>query len=48
VLFMDADTSKEKEEGVASVINHAREFCARARVNDAEFKVVIGDGGGVK
>jgi hypothetical protein len=47
VLFMDADVSKE-EEGVARVVDHARDLCVRARVDDAEFKAVEGDGGGVK
>jgi hypothetical protein len=47
VLFMDADASKE-EEGVAHVITDARDLCAWARVDDAEFKAVEGDGGGVK
>jgi hypothetical protein len=43
----DADASKE-EEGVAHVITDARDLCAWARVDDAEFKAVEGDGGGVK
>jgi hypothetical protein len=47
VLFMDADESKE-EEGVAHVVDHARALCVRARVNDAEFEAVEGDGGSVK
>jgi hypothetical protein len=44
---MDVDTSKE-EEGMARVVDHARDLCAWARVDDAEFKAVEGDGGGVK
>jgi hypothetical protein len=47
VLFMDADVSKE-EEGVTRVVDHARDLYARAQVDDAEFKAVEGDGGGVK
>jgi hypothetical protein len=44
---MDADVSKE-EEGAARVVDHARDLCVRARVDDAEFKAVEGDRGGVK
>jgi hypothetical protein len=47
VLFMDADVSKE-EEGAARVVDHARDLCVRARVDDAKFKAVEGDRGGVK
>jgi hypothetical protein len=47
VLFMDVDASKE-EEGTAHVIDHARDLCVRARVDDNEFEAVEGDGGGVK
>jgi hypothetical protein len=47
MLFMDVDASKE-EEGVARVVDHAKDLCVRARVDDAEFKAVKGDGGGVK
>jgi hypothetical protein len=47
VLFVDADASQE-EEGVAHVVDHTRDLCARARVDDAEFDVVEGDGGGAK
>jgi hypothetical protein len=46
MLFMDADASKE--EGAARIVDHARDLCARARVDDAEFKAVEGDGSGVK
>jgi hypothetical protein len=35
VLFMDTGASKE-EEGA----DHARDLCVRARVDNAEFKVV--------
>jgi hypothetical protein len=47
VLFEDADASKE-EEGTARIVDHARDLCARAWVNDTEFEVVEGDGGGAK
>jgi hypothetical protein len=46
-LFIDADASKE-EEGATRVVDHARNLCARAWVDDAEFKAVEGDRGGVK
>jgi hypothetical protein len=44
---MDADVSKE-EEGAARVVDHARDLCVRARVDDAKFKAVEGDRCGVK
>jgi hypothetical protein len=47
MLFMGADASKE-EEGTARTVNHARNLCARARVDDAKFETVEGDRGGVK
>jgi hypothetical protein len=46
VLFMDADASKD-EEGVTRIVDHARDL-VQARVDDAEFKAVEGDRGGVK
>jgi hypothetical protein len=36
---MDTGASKE-EEGAARVVDHARDLCVRARVDNAEFKVV--------
>jgi hypothetical protein len=39
VLFMDADASKE-EEGATHVVDHARDLCAWARVDDTEFEAV--------
>jgi hypothetical protein len=43
---MDADASKD-EEGVTRIVDHARDL-VRARVDDAEFKAVEEDRGGVK
>jgi hypothetical protein len=47
VLFVDADASKE-EKGTARIVDHARDLCPWARVNDAEFEVVEGDRSGAK
>jgi nucleotide-binding universal stress UspA family protein len=43
VMFVDADASREKEEGAVRVVDHARELCAQAQLADAEFEVVEGD-----
>jgi hypothetical protein len=45
---VDANASKEKEEGVDRVVDHARDLCTRARVDDAGFEAVKGDRGDVK
>jgi tripartite-type tricarboxylate transporter receptor subunit TctC len=35
VMFMDVDASKEKEDGMARVVDHVRGLYVRARVDDA-------------
>jgi nucleotide-binding universal stress UspA family protein len=42
-MFVDADASREKEEGAARILDHAREICAQAQLADAEFEAVEGD-----
>jgi tripartite-type tricarboxylate transporter receptor subunit TctC len=34
-MFMDVDASKEKEDGMAHVVDHVRGLYVRARVDDA-------------
>jgi hypothetical protein len=34
-MFMDVDASKEKEDGMARVVDHVRGLYVRARVDDA-------------
>jgi hypothetical protein len=39
VLFMDTDASKE-EEHAAHVVDHTRDLCVWAQVDDTEFEAV--------